>query len=92
MNERKSVKSEVGEADGGHVVKSKKKKKKLFFEGVGGVGIPWQSSWLGPQLVRILWRAWIQSLVGKLKFCKPNGTAKKQIKALFLKKNFNFKG
>ena len=56
------------------------------------MGIPWQSSWLGPQLVRILWRAWIQSLVGKLKFCKPNGTAKKQIKALFLKKNFNFKG
>ena len=36
MNERKSVKSEVGEADGGHVVKSKKKKKKKYFFFWGG--------------------------------------------------------
>lgn len=87
MNERKSVNSEVGEVGGGHVIKSKKKKKGFFWGGGGHVGIPWQFSWFGPQLVTILWRAWIQSPVRKLKFCKPNGTAKKQIKALFLKKN-----
>ena len=35
MNERKSVKSEVGEADGGHVVKSKKIKKSFFLRRAG---------------------------------------------------------
>ena len=34
MNERKSVKSEVGEANRGHVVKSKKKKS-FFLRGAG---------------------------------------------------------
>lgn len=82
MNERKSVKSEVGEVGRGHIIKNQKKKKKAFFlGGGGGVGIPWWSSWLGLQLVRILWRAWIQSLVRKLKFWKLNDTAKKTNKS-----------
>ena len=37
MNERRSVNSEVGEVGRGHVIKSKKKKKRFFFRGDVGM-------------------------------------------------------